>query len=169
MLALIPQLVNGKQLSMNYLEDLLKKPKAGKPVELFYHSDALRKDFGPSHVMRSYWILHTKDVLPGTFNHTYENQVQLLKNTIIATQMPYDVPKIMETSIVILLEFFKAGKEIYDRYSTRCRERGSLQPTWPFNVGHFSANKHSLSDACLEISYLDAPHASWGLAGVRRL
>ena len=126
LLALIPSRVSGKPLTLDYLGELIKSPKGGgHGTKYDYYSDAIRKAIGNKSPGRSYWVLMTKDVLPGSRWKSYEGQCALVANHANRTGLAYEVPGALEAAVVVLLHHVRSGEFLYGRDPwryTRCRE-----------------------------------------------
>ena len=70
LLVLIPNTVNGKLFTMNYLEELIQKPKSGHSTKYRCYIDSAKEAVGdksyPSH-----WILMTRDIIPDSRGNKY--------------------------------------------------------------------------------------------------
>ncbi|MBS0649276.1 MAG: hypothetical protein JSS10_08655 [Verrucomicrobia bacterium] len=139
LLTLIPKTVNGKPLTLDSLEELVKHPKQGQPTRFSSYSDEIKKEYGRKFPERSYWTLMTRDVIPASRGKIYNDQVQLLKKYSQKAQVSYEMPKLLEAATSILTEYFRTGERLYT-YSpgtfTRCQE-GFSEHRSSFVVGGF--------------------------------
>ena len=117
MLTLIPATVDGEVLTLERLGELVKTPKVGYPGHYrlwFPHGHEKAKTDA------SYWVLMTKDVIPGTRNESYVEQQNRLKEG-------YEVPKLIEAAASILMAYISEKKRCIQRNPltyTRCQEEG---------------------------------------------
>ena len=145
LLALIPSRVGGKPLTLNYLGELIKSPKGdGYETQYSIYPDYVREVIGNQSPDRSYWVLMTKDVLPGSRNKSYQDQCALVADHAFLTGLSYEVPRVLESSVVMLLHHARSGERLYNDIPwtyTRCREstRGSQ-----LAVGGFSSEGPSV-------------------------
>ena len=129
-LVLIPGAVDGKLLTLNSLEELIQHPKNGGHATRYgFYSEYVKKQhggpgfFGGLLVRPSpaYWVLMTKDVLPGSRRKSYDTQV-----AIVNRHRGYEVPRAIEAAVTILMGYIKTG--IRGGYTdkpetyTRCQE-----------------------------------------------
>jgi hypothetical protein len=143
LLTLIPKTVNGKPLTLNYLQELVKQPKLGQPTKYSTYWAEIRKEYGTTPIERSYWVLLTKDVIPGSRNKSCEAQAQLLKECDQKANASYELPGLLEIATSLLMEYLRTGQCLYSYNpltSTRCRERVSSDPDMPLAVGNFTSN-----------------------------
>jgi hypothetical protein len=165
LLTLIPKTVNGKPLSLNSLEELVKHPKQGQATKYSEYWDEIKKQHGNTSPSSSYWVLLTKDVTPESRSKSYDAQVQLLKTYCQKAQVSYEVPHLLETATSLFLEYLRTGNRLYSispMTYTRCQERVSSYPTWPLVVGLFAADG-------LSVPYSRVyGGVSFGVGGVRK-
>ena len=161
MLLLIPKTVNGAPLTLNSLEELIKRPRGGgHATKYLNYDDRVRKKLGDTSASRSYWVLMTKDVLPDSRNKPHCDQCLLVS----IRHKPYELPRALEATASILMHHVRTGDRLYTDSPwtlTRCQE----SPSSIRNVviGRFSSDGLDVdSDACL-VAFTDL-----GVAGVRR-
>ena len=122
LLVLIPQTVNGKVLTLDYLEQLIQKPLGGGNATKYGgYWDVLKKEHGGKPAGLSHWVLMTKDVIPNSRNKSYAQQQKL-----VGHHADYRVPQTLEAATCILMEYAKGGKCLYtgDPWTyTRCQEQ----------------------------------------------
>ena len=169
MLVLIPKRVSGQALTLDYLGELIKSPKGGghKTEHRFYWG-GIRQAVGNQSPGRSYWVLMTRDVLPGSRGKSYQNQRKLISEHAARTGLDYSVPNVLEAAVVMLLHHVRSGERLYsdDPWTyTRCREltppKESLQDS-RLVVGCFS------SGGLYAFSYDYDSHNNVGVAGLRK-
>ena len=133
LLVLVPQTVNGQPLTLKLLGELVQKPLEGPATKYSYfhlvqHTDTAAP---PSH-----WVLMSRDVIEGSRNESYSAQQALLRDK---TQGSYEVPRILDTTVCILMEHVRTGKRLYSDSPvtlTRCQEKFSAD--WQLVVGAFA-------------------------------
>src|SRR5207249_2641216 len=94
-LVLIPKAVNGQPLTLKSLGELIQKPKQGPATKYrgFYLGE-----YQDVPVQQSYWVLMSRDVIEGSRNQSYNAQKQLVSSLCQKTNIPYEVPKILEAT-----------------------------------------------------------------------
>jgi hypothetical protein len=124
-LCLIPKTVNGKALTLNNLQKLVKSPKQGTPTKYRDFTSDVRKEHGSTPVDQSHWVLMTKDVIPGSLNKKYDEQ-----KALVDKEPNYQLPPVLEAATVIFMHTYKTGGYIYTdnklgpQYTyTRCLEK----------------------------------------------
>ena len=170
LLVLIPAKVNGRFLTLNSLEGLIKKPKAGHSTKYRTGGHYTRKEFGNKFISSSYWILFSKDVIPGSRKKGYTNQCKLVKELSIKTRISYAVPHALEAAVAISTHYVRSGARLYSdnpNTSTRCQERlAKIHTGWPVVVGGFSLSKgFSVHVPETHNQFVHNPH---GMAVVRK-
>jgi hypothetical protein len=156
LLVLIPSRVAGKPLTLDYLGELIQSPKGGgHKTQYRFYWDEIRKAIGNQSPGRSYWVLMTRDVLPGSRRKRYYDQCALVANHANRTGLAYEVPGALEAAVVMLLHHVRSGKRLYsDRTYTRCQDNvqgrqlvvGGFSSGGLFVYGHFYVfNFHGVS------------------------
>lgn len=144
LLTLIPKTVNGKPLTLNSLNELVQKPKQGNATRYCSYWDEIKKLHGDTPVQASYWVLFTKDVIPGSRSKNYDTQKQLVADLSKKANVPYEVPFVLESSTSIFMEYVQSGTRLYSGSPwtfTRCQDkRVSAYPNFPLVVGVFSSS-----------------------------
>lgn len=142
LLALIPASVDGEPFSLNLLEALIQRPKGGGyPTRYRYYAGNIQAALGnqPPDVdpaTGSYWVLMTRDVLPGSKNETYSHQQALVATYARRTGLHYELPLAVEAATVMLSHYVRSGERIYTDTHTRCQKLADGQ--YPPVVGGFS-------------------------------
>ena len=112
LLVLIPNEVNGKPFTMNYLGEIIQKPKAGLPTKYRSYNDCLKKTVGdksyPSH-----WVLMTRDAIPASRNESYSKCCELIANHSKKTGIPYELPRLLDATASIFVNYVKRGEMLY--------------------------------------------------------
>ena len=138
LLVLIPSHVAGQPLTLDYLSELIKQPQGeGYGTKYGYYWDKVSKAIGNQSPGSSYWVLMTKDVLPGSRYMKYENQYAL-----VVKHQGYTVPGALEAAVVMLLHHARSGERLYSDSPwtyTRCRESVIDVNDYSVFVGGFSS------------------------------
>jgi hypothetical protein len=141
LLTLIPKTVNGKPLTLNSLEELMKLPKKGIATRYVSYRDGIKKEHGDAAPSFSYWVLFTKDVIPESRKKSYNKQKKLVASYSHKAHVLYEVPRLLEAAVSIFMEYLLTGQRLYSDSPwtfTRCQERISEHPNWPLVVGGFA-------------------------------
>ena len=161
MLVLIPKTVNSKPFTLNLLQELIQYPKEKTATAFNFYSRAVKEELGETSIENSYWVLMTKDVIPGSRNKIYCEQKQLVKEKGAGF---YELPSAIEAAASILMDYFKTDEHLYGQAPwtfTRCQEIVT-QAQWPVAIGGFSREGLIVDDDCWgEGSFL-------GMAAVRK-
>ena len=148
LLVLIPATVDGRAFTLDLLEELIQNPRGGgHSTQYFLYDDAVQQSSGDVYSSGPYWVLLTRDVLPGSRNKPYEAQQALVAaQTTHIDYFPYRVPNVLEVATAILSHYVRSGHRLYDEEtdklpstSTRCTalsEDASEHPS-PVTVGRF--------------------------------
>ena len=165
LLALIPEQVSDKPLTLDYLGELIKSPQ-GVGHKTQYRGDwyaqYVRPSIGNQVSGSSYWVLMTRDVLPGSRWKSYADQCALVSDHANRTGLPYEVPGALEAAVVMLLHHVRSGERLYsdNPYTyTRCRDKATNGN--PVVVGGFSSGGLNVSDFHYDDNYD-------GVAGLRK-
>ena len=161
LLVLIPNTVNGKPFTMNYLRELIQKPKSGHSTRYMVYSDYAKEAVGeksyPSH-----WLLMTRDIIPGSRDKRCKECRDMIANHRDKTGIPYELPNLLEATASILMHYVKTGERLYSDDSWIYTYSQDVdKDNDPLGVGGFAAgglfvNRYS----CI---YLDL-----GVAGCRK-
>ena len=142
---------------------MIKSPQEGYGTKYRNYWDEVRQAIGSQIPNSSYWVLMTKDVLPGSRNKRYEDQRKLVADHANRTGLPYEVPGALEAAVVMLLHHARSGERLYsdNPYTyTRCREKATNGN--PVVVGCFSSGGlHVRNDSYAHVSH-------YGVAGLRK-
>ena len=153
LLVLIPSTVDGEAFTLDLLEELVQNPHGdGHHTQYFLYDDEVQQSSGDVYSSTSYWVLLTRDVLPGSRNKSYEAQQALVAaQTAHVHHAPYGIPNVLEAATAILSHYVRSGDRLYEGFlddksetsstSTRCTgllEAASEHPS-PFTVGRFCA------------------------------
>ena len=137
MLVLVPATIDGQQVTLNRLQELMQHPKQGHKTNYrFYDSSWTKDEHGNTPVGRSHWVLMTRDVIPESRRKSYDNQKAMLEGT------DYVLPQAVEAVACILAEFVASGTYLYGRDPlityTRCTE--TVKGKYPVVVGGFGSD-----------------------------
>ena len=166
LLVLIPKYVKRwwKSLTLDYLGELIKSPREGDHgTQYAYYADAVRDAIGSHRSGSSYWVLMTRDVLPGSRWKSYEEHCALVSDHANRTGLPYEVPGALEAAVVMLLHHARSGERLYSDSPwtyTRCREKSTNGN--PVVVGGFSSGGLSVGSSNYGHYYYG------GVAGLRK-
>ena len=151
LLVLIPSTVDGEAFTLDLLGELVQKPRGGgHSTQYFLYDDEVQRSSGDVYSSTSYWVLLTRDVLPGSRNESYEaQQAFVAAQTAHVHHAPYGIPNVLEAATAILSHYVRSGDRLYEGFlddksetsstSTRCTgllEAASEHPS-PFTVGRF--------------------------------
>ncbi|MDN3509252.1 MAG: hypothetical protein P0S93_04480, partial [Candidatus Neptunochlamydia sp.] len=144
MLVLIPKTVNNKPFNLNLLHELIQTSKQEKARANFHlYSEKVKAELGEISPENSYWVLMTKDVIPGSQNKTYDYEKKLV-HTKGKGRGSYKLPSAIEAAASILMHYFKTGERLYRENPgtyTRCQETVTekvTQKQCPVIIGSFS-------------------------------
>ena len=119
LLVLIPKTVDGKPLTLNFLGELVQRPRSGGYATKYdYYNGDVKAEFGESGISSSYWILMSKDVIPNSRSKSFEDQCKLVK-------LADRVPKVLEALTAVLMHHVRSGERLYSdssRTYSRCEE-----------------------------------------------
>ena len=155
LLVLVPATVDGRDFTLDLLEELIKSPQGGgKKTEYRYYDSAVQEELGAKSPGSSYWVLMTRDVLPGSRDKTYDAQKALVAEHVSRLDLPYEVPDALSAATAILLHHARTGERLYTNDPgtyTRCQER-VLRNKYPVVVGGFPSKgidvSHNSSSLC---------------------
>jgi hypothetical protein len=170
LLVLMPATVDGKSFTLNLLRELIQRPKSdGHKMKYRYYGSGVKEQLGAASSAASYWLLMTRDVLPGSRDKSYTDQKELIAAYASRTGLPYELPKILEAATAILTHHVRNGERLYSDNPwtyTRCQELivgPEEDEEYPSVVGGFESSGLRVS-----ITGYDA-YSGGGVAGVRKL
>jgi hypothetical protein len=168
LLVLIPARVNGQPFSLNLLRDLVQRPNnGGHKTQYRYYGNGVKEQLGTSSPAASYWLLMTRDVLPGSRDKSYGDQKKLVTDHAKRTSLPYELPQALEAVTAILAHYVRNGERLYSDNPwtyTRCQERILHQSNeYPVVVGGFLSSGLFVIDGDYFYDY-----RVYGVAGCRR-
>jgi hypothetical protein len=129
LLVLIPATVDGKAFTLDLLGELIQSPRGDSPrTQYFLYDDEVQRSSGDVYSISSYWVLLTRDVLPGSRNKPYEAQQALVATrSSHVDDPPYEIPNVLEAATAILSYYVRSGDRLYEggsdalpSTSTRC-------------------------------------------------
>jgi hypothetical protein len=161
LLVLVPATVNRRLFTLDLLGELIRSPqRGGRKAKFEIYGNEVRRELGVQSPRSSYWVLMTRDVLPGSRDKTYDAQ-----KAFVAEHAHYDVPYALEAATAILLHYARTGERLYTDAPwtyTRCQEK-VLGNEYPVVVGGFSSVG---LDVC---SYGSIDHGSYdGMSCLRK-
>jgi hypothetical protein len=165
LLVLIPATVDGAPFSLNLLKELIQHPKnGGHKTKYRYYASDVQAQLGASSLAASYWLLMTRDVLPGSRDKTYANQKKLVAAHARRTSLPYELPTALEAATAILAHHVRNGERLYSKNNnpwtyTRCQEL--IYGEYPAVVGGFEPSG-------LDVSLYGYVRNDRGIAGCRK-
>ena len=148
LLVLIPATVDGKAFTLDLLGELVQNPRGGgHSTQYFLYDDEVQQSLGDVYSSSSYWVLLTRDVLPGSRSKPYTAQQALVAaQTAHIKCAPYAIPNVLEAATVMLSHYVCSGDRLYAEgddalpsTSTRCTgllEDAAEYPS-PVTVGRF--------------------------------
>jgi hypothetical protein len=113
MLMLVPATVNGQALSLDTLQRFIQNPKKGNKTNYCSYDNRnswTQEEHGKAIVHKSYWVLMTKDVIPGSRNQIYREQEESVRQ---CADQGYVLPGALEAALCISLEFVVSGEYLY--------------------------------------------------------
>jgi hypothetical protein len=142
LLVLVPATVDRKRFTLDLLGDLIKSPQRGdKKTEYRRYGGYVKIELGAQSPGSSYWVLMTRDVLPGSRDKTYDAQKTLIAAHASRLDLPYGMPDALSAATAILLHHARTGERLYTDAPwthTRCQERVD-KDIYSVVVGGFSS------------------------------
>ena len=159
LLVLIPNTVKGKPFTMDYLGELIQKPKSGHSTKYRIYSDYAKEAVGeksyPSH-----WVLMTRDIIPGSRDKYIKGCSDMIANHRKKTGIPYELPNLLEATASILMHYVKTGERLYtDDPWTYTFSQDVDKDKDPLGVGGFAAGGLGVGRGC---------YCRLGVAGCRK-
>ena len=160
LLVLIPATVGGVPFTLNLLGELIQHPShGGHKTEYRYYNERVKAQIGAASPPRSYWLLMTRDVLPGSQNTGYADQKALVVGYARRESVPYKLLSVLEAATAILTHHAREGERLFgDRPLTFTRCPAVVDGSYPAVVGGFepsgldvdyiSYSSHHLGAAC---------------------
>ena len=151
MLTLIPSHVNGQQLTLESIGELVKNPKGGGNATHYNYRCRWLCGNQKVHVKQNTWVLMTRDVLPNSRKKGYREHCRLVTELTKSSSHPYEVPHLIEAVTSIFMEYVKTGNRLYstDPWYTVCQERTQDEgDVLEMGTGRFGANGLSVKYIC---------------------
>lgn len=131
----IPEKVNGIDLNLHFLGELVKNPLRGLASKYSDICSEVMIDQGTASFKKGYWVLLTKTVIEETQYKSYEKKKDLFKN-----YPEYEMPKLLPAAIAIFTHHVWTGEYLYGCGSvgnmTSCQEKSEGRPLC---IGNFAA------------------------------
>jgi hypothetical protein len=106
MLVLVPETVNGKNLTLNYLKELIQNPKlGGHKRDYGFFGATTKQKYGETKVEQSHWVLMPKYAISQCANMTYQEQESYV------AQYGYQIPTVLQLAICLSMEYVSSGEE----------------------------------------------------------
>lgn len=131
------------------------------------------KDYLDTSINTSYWVLMTKDLLPGSRNKSYSAQKNLIAKLSETAQIEYQVPTVLEAAACMASELLMFGTRNTsfhnDASFTRCQEtwNGYQLVVRDYIVNTMATRIGNVDGLSVEVFNSDAENC--GVRGVRRL
>jgi energy-coupling factor transporter ATP-binding protein EcfA2 len=142
LLVLVPATVDGKPFTLDLLGDLIKSPQGGdSKTQYTYYSGPVKEELGAKSPGGSYWVLMTRDVLPGSRIKTYDAQKEMVAAHASRLGLPYEMPDALSAATAILVHHVRTGERLYTDAPltyTRCQNKVDKN-SYPVFVGGFSS------------------------------
>lgn len=165
LLVLIPSTVDDRPFTLNLLRSLTQSPRrAGYKTQYRDYDYDVQQCFGNQCPRSSYWVLVTRDVLPGSRFKTCIRQGELVAEQARRTGMPYQMPRVLEIATAILSNYTRSGERLYTDVPwtyTRCQEMIPCFTDASIFVGGFSSLGLSISDDFV-------PNRNYGVSSLLR-
>lgn len=89
----------------------------------------MKQEFGDKTSGKSYWVLMTRDVILGSREKEYADQIQFVQHTAKHLSMPYTLPSILEGVVSTLCYHTETGEKLFGPLATlsQCKEKLSRQ------------------------------------------
>jgi len=146
LLVLIPKTVNNQPLTLRYMGELVRSPIQGNKTQ--FDRDSCFDVYEELSVDQSHWVLMTRDILPDSRNTRHSDQLKLIQNYNQKSGVTHEVPKLLDATICIFLEYVQSGTRLYPDNPliyTRCQER--------FGWGHVIVGEFSAAGLYTDSSY----------------
>jgi hypothetical protein len=126
LLVLIPATVGGVPFTLNRLGELIQHPSnGGHRTQYRHYGEKTKAQIGAASPPRSYWVLMTRDVLPGSRSKTYEAQKEMIAAHAGRVGLSYELPHALEAATAILMHHAREGERLFGNHLqtyTRCQE-----------------------------------------------
>jgi len=112
-LFVLPKSVNGKLWLLQTLGEMIQKPLKGTPTKFG------RFNLGQyinSSVENSYWILMTRECIPGSYINGFQNQQNVLQSFNEKSGLSYEIPSTLEVATCIMIEYLRTGTPLFSYF-----------------------------------------------------
>lgn len=120
-------LIPGEFATLHHLEENILKPYGAKTcpkgdTHPFQFASFVHKEHGDAPFLDTHWVLMTKDILPGSREKTWKDQVAIITTLKKKAFTAYDPPTLQESYAAILLHKVATGQSLFvsDRYVYTC-------------------------------------------------
>ncbi len=180
LLTLIPAKVDDSNFSLNLLGELITRPQNnGYRAQYDYNTEDTQRLLGSYAPGSSYWVLMTRDVLPGSRSLRDIDQGSLVTNNHARrTGLPYAPPTALEAATTILMHYTRTGEHLFTNGKdgptyTFCHESVPRLSDPPrrraMYIGNFSAGKLNINCYTTGVGMFDYTLHSHGVAACRKL
>lgn len=112
-LVLIPKSVNGKDLTLELLFELIKTPLGkGNVAKKRLSCRAVMTEHGNRPVSESHWVLMTKEIIPGSIDKSYPEQQSAISALAEKTQIDYQIPTILNAATVVFMKYVRTKQRL---------------------------------------------------------
>jgi len=125
MLVRLPKTLNGG-LTLKSLGELAKKYFSDSDTGYEFIWSDIVDELGDKSIDKSYWVLMTKDVLPGSRNKSYTEQQDIIGKLAQKALIGYEIPDTLAAAICILAQYFDSKMRLFsDNPGTfiRCKDK----------------------------------------------
>lgn len=176
-LVLMPSEVDGQPYHLDGLVELIKYPNDGKNRIQCAYGVPIQRSIGNQSIVKPYWALMTKQVVPGTKNRTFEEQLSIVQSKVpnFSLLSSCGPPTALEAATCLSMELMRTGTNsvlplrleapISDKHCrTNCQEQVSNQSVFVGDL--YMTGNNWLVGIGLSTPH---PHIGTGLACVWRL
>ncbi len=108
----MPKRVEKEPLTINSFGRILKEHFPKNPNGYEFIWDPIAMEHGETGLLKSYWALMTRDVIPGSTMKFYEEQQSLVAK--LDKKTPYEVPNILDAIVCISTNYFKFKERLFE-------------------------------------------------------
>lgn len=162
LLVLIPEKVNNQPLSINTLGKLVKSLKHGNKTCFQWIAPSIFDKYGNKPGEKSSWVLLTKNVLEESRDKSYIEQVTLAATFAKKIKVDYQLPRFLEISTCIFMNFINSGERIFEKDYVRTQDTLGIDSV--ISVGDYSY----LSYLYVAAPFTNISHRNGGIAVIRR-
>ena len=144
LLVLVPSEVDGVPYTLDKLGEVIRSRFPKNTAGYGYYDLDVKAQLGSVAPRAPYWVLLTRDVIPGSRNTSYEDQKKLLAARASKTSCDYGLPSALEASTAILAHYVRSSERLFAdapwTYS-RCQDLVELRGIRsPAAVGGFGSS-----------------------------